>query len=152
MYIFKTALLQRRTINGHDFNLKGLQHFLVENDLGSQLKFTDEGVKELEVDVSSSSLEQMLLVDFITEEEYHELVDGNIDFILIVQEIEMSDFRDMIIEMGSIQADAIYEEERERRAGITAWTEERHDSDEEELRCESAELRDYNDFFDMEDR
>ena len=84
MYIFKTALLQRRTITGHDFNLKGLQHFLVENDLGSQLKFTDEGVKELEVDVSSSSLAQMLLVDFITEEEYHELVDGNIDFILIV--------------------------------------------------------------------
>jgi len=64
----------------------------------------------------------------------------------------MSDFRDMIIEMGSIQADAIYEEERERRAGITAWTEERHDSDEEELKRESAELRDYNDFFDMEDR
>ena len=29
---------------------------------------------------------------------------------------------------------------------------ERHDSDEEELRRESAELRDYNDFFDMEDR
>ena len=84
MYIFKTALLQRRTINGHDFNLKGLQHFLVENDLGSQLKFTDEGVRELEVDVSFSSLKQMLVVDFITEEEYHELVDDNIDFILIV--------------------------------------------------------------------
>ena len=64
----------------------------------------------------------------------------------------MSDFRDMIIEMGSIQADAIYEEERERRAGITAWTEERHDSDEEELRRESEELRDYSNFFDMEDR
>jgi len=29
---------------------------------------------------------------------------------------------------------------------------DRHDSDEEELRHESAELRDYNDFFDMEDR
>jgi len=40
--------------------------------------------RELEVDVSSSSLNQMLMVDFITEEEYHELVDGNIDFILIV--------------------------------------------------------------------
>ena len=30
--------------------------------------------------------------------------------------------------------------------------EDRHDSDEEELKRESAELRDYNDFFDMEDR
>ena len=30
--------------------------------------------------------------------------------------------------------------------------EDRHNSDEEELRRESAELRDYNDFFDMEDR
>jgi len=29
---------------------------------------------------------------------------------------------------------------------------DRHDSDEEELRHESEELRDYNDFFDMEDR
>ncbi len=29
---------------------------------------------------------------------------------------------------------------------------DRHDSDEEELKRESAELRDYNDFFDMEDR
>ena len=55
-------------------------------------------------------------------------------------------------DMKEIRNDAIYEEERERRAGITAWTEERHDSDEEELRSESAELRDYNDFFDMEDR
>ena len=55
-------------------------------------------------------------------------------------------------DMKEIRNDALYEEERERRAGITAWTEERHDSDEEELRCESAELRDYNDFFDMEDR
>ena len=87
MYIFKTALLQRRTINGEDYTLKGLHKFLSENDLGSQLKFNDDGARELEVDVSSSSLEQMLLVDFITEEEYHELVDGNIDFILIVQEI-----------------------------------------------------------------
>jgi len=76
--------LQRRTINGHDFNLKGLQHFLTENDLGSQLKFNVDGAKELEVDVSFSSLKQMLEVDFITEEEYHELVDDNIDFILIV--------------------------------------------------------------------
>ena len=50
-------------------------------------------------------------------------------------------------EMCSIQADAIYEEERERRAGITAWTEERHDSDEEESKRESEELRDYSDFF-----
>ena len=55
-------------------------------------------------------------------------------------------------DMKEIRTDAIYEEERERRAGITAWTEERHDSDEEELKRESAELRDYNDFFDMEDR
>ena len=55
-------------------------------------------------------------------------------------------------DMKEIRNDAIYEEERERRAGITAWTEERHDSDEEELKRESAELRDYNDFFDMEDR
>jgi len=84
MYIFKTALLQRRTINGEDYTLKGLHKFLSDNDLGSQLKFNDDGARELEVDVSSSSLEQMLLVDFITEEEYHELVDGNIDFILIV--------------------------------------------------------------------
>jgi len=50
-------------------------------------------------------------------------------------------------EMCSIQADAIYEEERERRAGITAWTEERHDSDEEDFQRESEELRDYSDFF-----
>ena len=55
-------------------------------------------------------------------------------------------------DMKEIRNDAIYEEERERRASITAWTEERHDSDEEELKRESAELRDYNDFFDMEDR
>ena len=54
-------------------------------------------------------------------------------------------------DMKEIRNDAIYEEERERRAGITAWTEERHDSDEEELKRESAELRDYNDFFDMGD-
>ena len=55
-------------------------------------------------------------------------------------------------DMTEIRNDAIYEEERERRAGITEWTEDRHNSDEEELRRESAELRDYNDFFDMEDR
>ena len=55
-------------------------------------------------------------------------------------------------DMTEIRNDAIYEEERERRAGVTEWTEERHDSDEEELKRESAELRDYNDFFDMEDR
>ena len=87
-------------------------------------------------------------------------------------------------DMTEIRNDAIYEEERERRAGITAWTElevkehlkelkdslnnykdnshgvvgqwqdyeDRHDSDEEELKRESKELRDYNDFFDMEDR
>jgi GH43 family beta-xylosidase len=55
-------------------------------------------------------------------------------------------------DMKEIRNDAIYEEERERRAGITAWTEDRHNSDEEELRRESKELRDYNDFFDMEDR
>ena len=84
MYTFKTALLQRRTINGEDYTLKGLHKFLSESDLGSHLKFTDEGNKELEVDVSFSSLNQMLLVDFITEEEYHKLVDDNIDFILIV--------------------------------------------------------------------
>jgi len=84
MFIFKTALLQRRTINGEDYTLKGLNSFLTNNDLSSKIKFTVDGGKELEVDVSSSSLNQMLLVDFITEEEYHELVDGNIDFILIV--------------------------------------------------------------------
>ena len=84
MYIFKTALLQRRTINGEDYTLKGLNSFLTNNDLSSKIKFTVDGDKELEVDVSSSSLNQMLMVDFITEEEYHELVDGNIDFILIV--------------------------------------------------------------------
>ena len=55
-------------------------------------------------------------------------------------------------DMIEIRNDAIYEEERERRAGVTEWTEDRHNSDEEELRRESAELRDYNDFFDMEDR
>jgi len=55
-------------------------------------------------------------------------------------------------DMKEIRNDAIYEEERERRAGITAWTEERHDSDEEELKRESEELRDYSNFFDMEDR
>jgi len=77
--------------------------------------------------------------------------------------------------MTEIRNDAIYEEERERRAGITEWTElehslnnykdnshgvvgqwqdyeDSHDSDEEELKRESKELRDYNDFFDMEDR
>ena len=84
MYIFKTALLQRRTINGEDYTLKGLHKFLSENDLGSQLKFNEDGARKLEVDVSFSSLKQMLVVDFITEEEYHELVDDNIDFILIV--------------------------------------------------------------------
>ena len=84
MYIFKTALLQRRTINGEDYTLKGLHKFLSENDLGSQLKFNEDGARELEVDVSFSSLKQMLVVDFITEEEYHELVDDNIDSILIV--------------------------------------------------------------------
>ena len=36
--------------------------------------------------------------------------------------------------------------------GVRAFINDRHDSDEEELRRESAELRDYNDFFDMEDR
>ena len=50
-------------------------------------------------------------------------------------------------DMTEIRNDAIYEEERERRAGITEWTEERHNSDEEELRRESKELRDYSDFF-----
>ena len=55
-------------------------------------------------------------------------------------------------DMKEIRNDAIYEEERERRAGITAWTEERHDSDEEEVKRESEELRDYSNFFDMEDR
>ena len=50
-------------------------------------------------------------------------------------------------DMTEIRNDAIYEEERERRAGVTDWTEERHDSDEEELKRESAELRDYSDFF-----
>ena len=80
----------------------------------------------------------------------------------------MSDFKEMLFEAGremaskiepsnwqetqskdmvEIRNDAIYEEERERRAGVTAWTEDRHDSDEEELKRESAELRDYSDFF-----
>ena len=36
--------------------------------------------------------------------------------------------------------------------GVRAFINDRHDSDEEELRRESKELRDYNDFFDMEDR
>lgn len=35
---------------------------------------------------------------------------------------------------------------------MTEIGDDRHNSDEEELRRESAELRDYNDFFDMEDR
>jgi len=35
---------------------------------------------------------------------------------------------------------------------MTEIDDDRHNSDEEELRRESAELRDYNDFFDMEDR
>ena len=58
----------------------------------------------------------------------------------------MSDFREMMIEMTRIQADAIYEEERERRAGLLDYCdiEDRHDSDEEELKRESAELRDYD--------
>ena len=80
----------------------------------------------------------------------------------------MSDFKEMLFEAGremaskiepsnwqetqskdmvEIRNDAIYEEERERRAGVTAWTEDRHNSDEEELKRESAELRDYSDFF-----
>ena len=50
-------------------------------------------------------------------------------------------------DMTEIRNDAIYEEERERRAGVTAWTEERYDSDEEELKRETKELRDYSDFF-----
>ena len=50
-------------------------------------------------------------------------------------------------DMVEIRNDAIYEEERERRAGVTDWTEDRHNSDEEELKRESAELRDYSDFF-----
>ena len=48
--------------------------------------------------------------------------------------------------MTRMQADAIYEEERERRAGLLDYCgiEDRHDSDEEELKRESAELRDYD--------
>tara|TARA_R110001599_G_scaffold220874_1_gene419325 strand:+ start:219 stop:494 length:276 start_codon:yes stop_codon:yes gene_type:complete len=84
MFIFKTALLQRRTINGEDYTLKGLNSFLTENDLSSKIKFTVDGDKELEIDVSSSSLNQMLMIDFITDTEYHELVDGGVDFILIM--------------------------------------------------------------------
>ena len=58
----------------------------------------------------------------------------------------MSDFRDMVIEMTRIQADAIYEQERERRAGLldSCGIEERHDSDEDELKAESKRLRDYD--------
>ena len=36
--------------------------------------------------------------------------------------------------------------------GVRAFINDRHDSDEEELRRESEELRDYNNFFDLEDR
>ena len=58
----------------------------------------------------------------------------------------MSDFRDMVIEMTRMQADAIYEEERERRAGLLDYCgiEDRHDSDEDELKAESKRLRDYD--------
>ena len=47
-------------------------------------------------------------------------------------------------DMTEIRNDAIYEEERERRAGVTDWTEDRHDSDAEGHRQEAAELRDYS--------
>jgi len=59
----------------------------------------------------------------------------------------MSDFREMVIEMTRMQADAIYEQERERRAGLLdscGIEEERHDSDEDELKAESKRLRDYD--------
>ena len=47
-------------------------------------------------------------------------------------------------DMTEIRNDAIYEEEREHRAGVTDWTEDRHDSDAEGHRQEAAELRDYS--------
>jgi hypothetical protein len=59
----------------------------------------------------------------------------------------MSDFREMVIEMTRMQADAIYEQERERRAGLLdscGIEEDRYDSDEDELKAESKRLRDYD--------
>lgn len=44
-------------------------------------------------------------------------------------------------DMKEIRNDAIYEEERERRAGVTSWTEDRHDSDAEEFRQESLRMQ-----------
>ena len=44
-------------------------------------------------------------------------------------------------DMQEIRCDAVYEEERERRAGVTAWTEDRHDSDAEQFRQESLRMQ-----------
>ena len=84
MHVFKTALMKQRTINGEDYTLKGLHSFLTENDIGSQFKFSNDGDKEIEIDVDGSSLQHLLEIDFLIDKEYHELMDQEIDFILIM--------------------------------------------------------------------
>tara|TARA_R110000782_G_scaffold166112_1_gene258065 strand:- start:173 stop:361 length:189 start_codon:yes stop_codon:yes gene_type:complete len=62
----------------------------------------------------------------------------------------MSDFKEMLFEAGREMASKI--EPSNWQDLQSKDMSDRHNSDEEELRRESAELRDYNDFFDMEDR
>ena len=62
----------------------------------------------------------------------------------------MSDFKEMLFEAGREMASKI--EPSNWQDLQSKDMEDRHNSDEEELRRESKELRDYNDFFDMEDR
>jgi hypothetical protein len=62
----------------------------------------------------------------------------------------MSDFKEMLFEAGREMASKI--EPSNWQDLQSKDMSDRHNSDEEELRRESKELRDYNDFFDMEDR
>ena len=62
----------------------------------------------------------------------------------------MSDFKEMLFEAGREMASKI--EPSNWQDLQSKDMSDRHNSDEEELRRETKELRDYNDFFDMEDR
>ena len=62
----------------------------------------------------------------------------------------MSDFKEMLFEAGREMASKI--EPSNWQDLQSKDMSDRHNSDEEELKRESKELRDYNDFFDMEDR
>ena len=62
----------------------------------------------------------------------------------------MSDFKEMLFEAGREMASKI--EPSNWQDLQSKDMSDRHNSDEEEFQRESKELRDYNDFFDMEDR